>query len=182
MSTRFKLPCDQCAQVHAISPAQAGETLSCACGHSIQVPTLREIRLLEPTERPDRERASSDWNLQRGLLFVGGALLLAIAALTTWSIWPQRQALVISQPAFQEINFDVQQLNPNEAWDAWQHLRQQTLEVRTTPEYLDNRKKYRELSYILYAAWAGAAIGLSMIGASLLWPALRPSAAQRPSA
>jgi hypothetical protein len=172
MSTRFKLPCDQCSHVHPISPTQAGETLSCDCGHSILVPTLREIRALEPLERPDAEHTSPDWNVQRGLLFVGGALLLAIAALATWRIWPQRDALVTTQPAFQEINFDVQRLNPNEAWDAWEHLRQQTLEFRVTPEYLSNRKKYRELSYLLYAAWSGAAIGLVMIGGSLLWPAL----------
>jgi hypothetical protein len=156
--------------VHPVSPTQAGETLTCACGRTLTVPTLREIRSLEPLEQADRAPTSSDWNVQKGSLFVGGALLLAIAALATWRLLPQRQALNTSQPAFQEISFDVHDLDPLQAWEYWEYLRKQTLEFRMTPEFLENRAKYRELSYLLYAVWAAAAVGLALIAASLVWP------------
>jgi hypothetical protein len=136
----------------------------------VTVPTLREIRLLEPLDALDSRQASPDWNVQRGLLFVGGVLLLAVASLATWRILPQRQTLNIARPAFKEIDFDVQRLNPLEAWDAWNHLRQQTLEFRVTPEYLENRTKHRELSMYLYAAWAAAAVGLALMVAAVVWP------------
>lgn len=173
MPTRFKLPCGQCGHVHPVSPTQAGETLPCDCGHSILVPTLREMRALEPLEPPRSDRTSADWDLQRGLLFVGGVVLLAIAALTTWKLWPQRHALVTTQPEMKQLEVDIPNLKPIEAWEVWEYrpgLRKLTLEFRNTPEYLENRKKYRELSYLLYAAWFGAAVGLAMIGVSLLWP------------
>jgi hypothetical protein len=171
MSTRFKLPCPQCARVHPVSPSQAGESVACECGQALLVPTLREIRTLEPVETGvDRGRPASDWDVQRGLLFVAGVLLLSIAALTTWRILPQRQALNVAQPAFREIDFDVQSLSPLQAWEAWDHFRQQTLEVRATPEYLENRKQFHELSMYLYAAWTAAAVGLLLIGAAVMWP------------
>jgi hypothetical protein len=76
--------------------------------------------------------------------------------------------LNIRQPAFREIDIDVQQLTPVQAWEAWEHFRQQKLEFRTTPDYLKNRARYRELSLYLYTAWVAAAAGVLLIAGSML--------------
>jgi hypothetical protein len=100
--------------------------------------------------------------------------MVAGAALTTWRILPQRQILNTQRPAFREIEFDVQLLTPLQAWEAWEHLRQQKLEFRATPEYLANRQQYREFSLYLYVAWAFAAIGMVIVAVALAWPRPRP--------
>jgi hypothetical protein len=169
MPARYQLACPNCSTVHTVSPAQAGETLACDCGHPLAVPTLRELRTREPVVAEGDARRSADWNLWQGLLFVGGAILIVIGALTTWRILPQRQALDLQRPEFREIDFNVQMLSLPQAWQAWEHFREQKLEFRTTPEYLENRERYRELSGYLYAAWGVAAVGLTLIGTALWW-------------
>ncbi len=42
-------------------------------------------------------------------------------------------------------------------------FRQQKLDFRLTPEFLENRAQYRELSIYLYAAWVVAAVGLLLV-------------------
>jgi hypothetical protein len=154
---------------------QAGETIFCGCGAAVEVPTLRELRSLEPAvfQASDRSRPAGRWSAERGIAFTTGALLILAAAITHWQIAPRRAVLEIRQPAFQEINFDVQRLSPLQAWEAWEHFRDEKLEYRVTPQYLENRAKHRELSYYLYAAWTAAAIGLATIIASLAWPRTR---------
>jgi hypothetical protein len=178
MPQQFKLPCPQCSTPHIVSQSQAGESLSCGCGKSLVVPTLRELRTLEPAVEAHTPDGAPDWDIQRGLLFVGGALLITIGALITWRVLPQRQALNIRQPTFQEIDFDVQMLTLLQAWEAWEHFRQQKLEFRATPEFLENREQFRELSIYLYVAWALATIGLLLVVGTALWPR-RPSPAAR---
>jgi hypothetical protein len=130
------------------------------------------MRTLEPAAVQPDSSSVPTWDLQRGMLFVAGALMVAAAALTTWRILPQRQALNTRQPAFREIEFDVQLLTPIQAWDAWEHLREQKLEFRATPEYLASRAQYREFSLYLYVAWAAAALGVLLMAGALVGPRL----------
>jgi hypothetical protein len=135
------------------------------------VPTLRELRRLEPVQQAVPTSGSSDsWDLQRGSLFVIGMVLLAAAIVAHARIQPQRQQLDTARPAFQELEFDIQRLTPLQAWEAWEYFQEQDLQVRATPQYLENQAKYRELSYFLYGAWACAGLGAVLAGLSLVWP------------
>jgi hypothetical protein len=152
-----------------VANSQAGEAISCACGQTVDVPTLRELRTL-PTADASAPGTRPAWSVARGALFVAGALMIASAALAVWQIAPRRARLEVSQPTFAELEFDVQTLSPLQAWDAWEHFRAQKLEYRATPKFIEERAKYRELSYYLYAAVAAGAIGLLLMAASLVWP------------
>lgn len=168
---RYLLPCPQCSRQIAVKPTQAGDPIHCDCGFTNTAPTLAEIKQLEPEPVADTaDKPRRRWSVQRGIAFTLGAYLLIAAGLVQWRIAPQRAALDIRQPAFKEINFDVQRLQPLDAWEAWLHFRDQKLEYRATPEYLENRVKYRELSYYLYAGWLAAALGLAAILGAILWP------------
>lgn len=170
MSHRYLLPCPGCHQPLPVSTTQAGETLTCGCGRVATIPTLREIKALPlaPSAVADI-RTRSTWSVQRGLVFVSGALLIAASVLAYWQIAPRRRALDIRRPDFVELTIDVQQLTPLQAWDAWEHFRDQKLEFRDTPKFIENRAKYRELSYYLYTAAAGACLGSALILGSTLW-------------
>lgn len=171
MSQQFKLPCPACGQPLIVSPPQAGETRTCRCGEQTVVPTLREVRQLEPIEsQSSAPRPGRGWNAMRGTLFVAGILLLAIGAYGHFRFAPLRQDLNIEQPEFEELSIDIQTVTPMQAWDAWDHFRRQSLEYRDTPRFLADRKRYQEMSFYLYLFWGLALIGIGLVAASLLLP------------
>ena len=175
MSQQFKLPCPSCDQSIAIATTQAGESLTCDCGETIVVPTLREIRQLEPLNADAAPAATgTGWDPIRGGLFVTGIVLIAIGAYGHFRIQPMRNALNIEKPSFRELDFDVQTLTPMQAWEAWDHFRRQSLEFRSTPVFLANRERHRELSLYIYLFWGCASVGLALATASLVMPG-RPS-------
>ncbi len=176
MNPAYRLNCPKCQRTLAITPAQAGESLTCECGHELTVPTLRQLRQL-PTCNTDQGAAArptgppaKPWSRSRGFTFALGLLLVAVGVLVHFRLAPQRKALDISPPAFQEIDRDVQQLPAKESWDAWKYFRQQKLDDRPTPDFVKNRSKHRELTALLYAAWATTASGLALMAAAWLWP------------
>ncbi|MCA9150622.1 MAG: hypothetical protein KDA92_15025 [Planctomycetales bacterium] len=170
MSNRFILPCPECQAPLSVGLTQAGETVTCSCGAQVLVPALRELKLLpsaSPTHSSAGQRA---WSTQRGLAFVCGVLMIAAAAMLYWRISPQRAAINIEKPAFRELTIDLDTLKPLDAWAAWVHFRDQTLDYRNTPKYIENRVVHAELSYYLYAAVAAGVLGLSLVVGSVLWP------------
>ena len=171
MTLRYRLPCPNCNGHLDVAPPQAGENLRCHCGASVVVPTLRELRRLPPVEPPVADqRNRPGWDLLRGTLFVVGMLLLASGLLAHLKISPQRQRLDLARPAFRELNFDIQVLTPVQAWEAWDYFRQQDLETRLTPRYLENRAKHRTLTYYLLSAWTFVGAGAALAIAAVAWP------------
>ena len=135
------------------------------------VPPLREIRSLPVASEPDATSRGrrAGWSAARGAVFVAGLLLVAVGALVQWRVGPERARLNINRPVIEEVTIDdVQRLTPREAWEAWVRFRDQKLEFRPTPKYLENRSQYREYSYYLYAGWAAAAAGVIAILVSLV--------------
>lgn len=83
MSQQYLLPCP-CGQTIPIEISQAGRSVTCAsCGESIEVPTMREIRQLEPVELPADEAPSGEWTTLRNSLFAGGFAITTIALIFT---------------------------------------------------------------------------------------------------
>ena len=73
----YQLTC-ACGVQHAVSPSQAGQTLTCSCGNSLAIPTLRglkELPVVEPTA-PAKGRTTSAATSSRPSILTG--LLVAI--------------------------------------------------------------------------------------------------------
>ena len=173
MTPRYQLPCPSCSDHLEVALPQAGEMLRCACGAEVIVPTLRELRRLEPLPQTAMAAGSpAVWDLQCGSLFVIGMLLLAAGILAHLRIYPQRQQLDTARPPFRELEFKIQSLTPLQAWEAWDYFQRQDLQIRVTPQYLENQAKYRKLSYFLVGAWGCAGLGAGLAGLSFLWPRL----------
>ena len=170
MPQRYQFPCPSCSKVLLITTSQAGETLTCSCGATVDVPTLREIRQLDtaadeaPTQRP------AAWNPTLKALFVAGMLMLAFGALGHWRVEPQRSVLVTDRPKIQEVSDeDLENLPLMRAWSIWEAYRDVSLESREiTPMFLANRAKHRELSLYLYFFWGLGGVGIILIVASLV--------------
>lgn len=85
MATRYLLPCT-CGKTTPVEVSQAGETLTCACGNALKVPTLRGLKELpladeEPRAGRPAEKAV-DWSAARGALFSLSLLVFVVASLT----------------------------------------------------------------------------------------------------
>ncbi len=167
MSQRYQLPCPSCSAVLKVSTTQAGESLTCSCGKEVLVPTLRELRQLDTAADEISAAKTSSWSPLRGGLFVSGICLIAVAAIGHWRIDGQRRELDIAQPEFRKISFDVQTLTLSGAWQAWTHFRDQSLDFRETPQFVENRRKHRELTAYLYGFWTAAGVGALLVIVSL---------------
>ena len=83
MTEAFLLPC-ACGQKVRVGKAQAGQAVRCACGKSLNVPTLRGMRELEsapPDESPTKARKAATWSYWHGTAFSGGLAVAAISLL-----------------------------------------------------------------------------------------------------
>jgi hypothetical protein len=76
MSQLYLLPCS-CGQKTPVSVAQAGGHVTCACGKSLPVPTLRGLRELEiaPAAAPEKKPG---WSRVHGAVFASGLTVAAI--------------------------------------------------------------------------------------------------------
>jgi hypothetical protein len=82
MAQHYLLPCPSCGAKNPVETRQAGETVPCACGKPLSVPTLRGLRQLEPAanEAPPPEAAPKrGWSPIHGFMFSLG-LIVAIGA------------------------------------------------------------------------------------------------------
>lgn len=131
---------------------------------------MREVKALPRAAADATPTKPGGWSLMRGWLFVAGSLVLLLAGLAHSQIAPQRNQLDIRQPKFEPLQFDVQRISLTGAWDAWKHFRDLELDYRQTPEFLENRKKHRELSFFLYTAWACGLVGLGLMVGTAVWP------------
>lgn len=76
---KYLLVCPACNSRIAVETGQAGQTIRCSCGNSLEVPSIRGLRALEQVA--DDRPAAASWTKRKGLLFLGGAMLaLALVA------------------------------------------------------------------------------------------------------
>ena len=79
---KYLLPCPACNSQLPVETGQAGQTIRCSCGKSLEVPSIRGLRALEQVA--DERPATAAWTKRKGLAFLGGAMssgaLVAAAA------------------------------------------------------------------------------------------------------
>lgn len=174
MSLRYLLPCS-CGHKIAIAPRQAGETLVCRCGKSVEVPTLREIRQLAEDGHQALPSGRGSWNLIRGLAFaIGTAVLFSGLAVMAFFGF-RRTQLDLRQPSLDDVQYpyEIMDFTPSKAWDMWtQAFRGKTLSRRVTPRFLVHRK-YADI-WGRYMIMAGIMAGLGAVfalGSLIPWSA-----------
>src|SRR6476660_2602728 len=83
---KYLLPCPACNSRLPVETGQAGQTIRCSCGTSVEVPSIRGLRTLEPLA--DEPPAAATWTTRKGFLFLGAAIsigaLLAAAVVAAF--------------------------------------------------------------------------------------------------
>lgn len=76
MSTKYLFPCS-CGQIEWIETTQAGQTISCSsCGQVRQIPTLGQIKNLEPAPEEEGKKKEETGALRRAFFLLGIVLLI----------------------------------------------------------------------------------------------------------
>ncbi len=169
----YLLKCDTCGRENEIVLRQAGESIGCACGVQLEIPTLREIRKLPEME--DRTLSSGrSWSRAQGVLFTLGLLVTVLTVIAASYAMYWRSSLYVEPLTAKDVTFllDMDVLTPTMAWDAWvKQFRDYDLGSRQEPIHIANRKLARNLLISSIVAAIMAALGLAaMVAATLMKP------------
>jgi len=167
MPHHYLLPCS-CGQKVRVANAQAGGQVTCRCGKSLSVPTLRGLRELEFAP-PELQRAlGPGWSPIHGAIFAVGLLAGAAGlALVTYSLW--RYTLLVHSDLASDRSRDVVQfesasidkLTAPQMLGAWTELIDEGLGEKRTPIWVAAREKIAQ--YKRWMALGGGTIALGLL-------------------
>lgn len=151
----YLLPCT-CGQKTVVSTARAGETVRCACGAELQVPTMRALAALERADAtsggPAKRRARAWEDRHRAaFLFVLGSLVCLGVAAYLWITLP----VVIPTLNPEEIAQAVKNATPAEAFFVYEEMKKGLQEPIADP----NEKSRRLMLWGIGIAVVLAAVG-----------------------
>ncbi len=160
MSSKYLLPC-LCGLQIAIEPRQAGETVVCQCGAKIQVPSMLEIRALEPAPvESTSPRPAEAWGWRQLLKMLGVILLLV--AIISWVLLERPVSRFKVMPP-EILQRSAQELTPSQTWDQWQWAKR-GLDRRIDQQYVDAMLRFRIWQSVFVFLPALAGVGLIAVG------------------
>ncbi|MBQ9456831.1 MAG: hypothetical protein Q4A17_09485 [Thermoguttaceae bacterium] len=114
----YQIPCE-CGRIHEVTKPQAGSELTCECGRTVSVPTLREIDDFPIVERAETRKEAlslhshSGTRQKRGgllFLFFVGFLLFGGLSFYFFQTCPKEPTVAGAE-------------SPYDVWQVWQSLR-----------------------------------------------------------
>ena len=152
MRVKYLLPCP-CGKEVPVDTTQAGQSVECECGQSMEVPTLKGLRALQQVA-PDQPtpRKSAEWGARQAT-FVVGLVITLIGGSMVLRFYSARPT---------EVGYaqQVQRLSPRQTWDLWQNLRTGA----RVPAF--TRDPFAEVvSY--YRLWMAMAIAVAVLGVAI---------------
>ena len=129
MPASYYLDC-QCGKRLTVEPRQAGSQLTCDCGATLEVPTLRGLQSLPRAEdRP--EQTAAVWTVRQAVATAGVLLALMLFSMGCWYWWQERQfqnyraGLEDKTQLVEAMNTDVakhlEEATPLQAWRYWEY-------------------------------------------------------------
>jgi hypothetical protein len=167
MSKTYLLPCS-CGARTAVGVQQAGQTLQCECGATLEVPTMRGLSRLEEVTEPIESRAVArrrSWGLRERLFFVG--LLIAVPAFAFsgyfyYSLARFEHGLnaLVEDP-------DLTGVAPAQTWQLWIRIQRDVPLSQSLQSFAVERVR-RNWRLTLYSGIAVGICGLLLAGSGLL--------------
>jgi hypothetical protein len=127
--SKYVLTCN-CGHKLLVVPGQAGGTVKCQCGATVEVPTLRALREL-PLAESDSQAAGGQaaaarkvegrtWGVRQGVMSACLILAAVCLAVAGFAWWTQPSLPRFDPDAYQQlIDQRIDSLTPVEAWHAW---------------------------------------------------------------
>lgn len=163
MPDQFLLPCE-CGQAIPIEVSQAGQEVTCSCGRSMSVPSMRAIRQLEPaktnTSAPAEKAA---WNPVKGFIFGFGALLIVGGLITAGHSYFVYSRVADYKPSNAELDLQLEQidkLTADHLWEFWKVNLEHPLEPAGTSPFAIIQGMARDKQQQIYGGLIAAMVGL----------------------
>ncbi len=161
MTNEYLLPCD-CGHSNRVGARQAGETIECACGARLDVPTMREMRRLEPVVE-GAARHKTAWGPRQGLAFLG--LLVAALGLAAGGYF---YFIVTPRPTdFAATQAQLDSIGPADAWQYWKIVRK-GIPLNLTGEAAESLEQARKARWGIRVSLGLTAAGLALAASGLL--------------
>jgi hypothetical protein len=168
---QYLLPCGACGKKHAVDPSQAGQQLACACGASLEVPSLRGLRGLERAEAASGERPGRAWTPGRGVVFAAGVLLAVLGLLIAGYSLLARSGIDTSEPPPADLKSwyeGIEAMTPAQMLEVWQgEVRARGLGPYVPPRHLIAQEFARRCRIIMFVGLVLTAVGVAASAASL---------------
>lgn len=165
---RYLLTCS-CGQATPVGPAQAGGTLQCSCGQTLNIPTLRGLRELPLAD--EANTATSDWSDLRGALFVGGVLIVLLgASLGGYFTYAASKIDTVDESTKLEARSiaAIDKLGVDEIYSIWKDVKKVQLEEAETSPHVKAMREFQWKSRAAGVSFAAALLGLLGIIGSLV--------------
>jgi hypothetical protein len=172
----YLLPCS-CGQKVGITTAQAGAQVTCICGKSLAVPTLRGIRELEIAPQETNKKSAGRWSLVHGALFASG-LLIASIGVVFLAFFGLRYIQLGASPFTRDITDAVvraeqqriDKLTPTQALAEWSEYVKEGLGEPEEPPWVKANKVLAGYKSAIRASIAALIAGTVLSVAALLLP------------
>jgi len=166
MVGHYFLPCT-CGKKNVVDSGLAGTTIICQCGATLQVPKLRELRLLEAESQsaPPVLKATAGTRplgclfgalLSTALIAIlvtGGAMFLRSRIDVTWSV----------EKDLAEGNRQIDRMAVDQAYEIWKNFADSGLGSPQPPPYIRNLQMADRLWHI--AMVSGGVLGMCLLSA-----------------
>jgi len=116
---KYLVPC-VCGREHEVDAGQAGDRLTCDCGATVTVPTLRQLRQMPTVREQSAAETGPIWGFRQAAMTL--CLLAAAACLVVaGASWFSEQPVPTIDPTAYAQNVDrrVRQLTPLQGWRRW---------------------------------------------------------------
>lgn len=170
---RYLLSCE-CGKTVPVEVRQAGGRVPCACGATLDVPTLRRLRHL-PVEEDVPSAVRAPWTVRHGAIAAGLILAGILAAVVLWIRVTEPKVESFDPETWRQGVGDwLEGMSPAEAWESWLTLYRPLAEqgfrefqFGLTPAQVEqlSRKRFLETA-LLIAAGLFSVASLAVV----LWP------------
>lgn len=173
---KYRFPCPQCGNVAIVSEDQSGAELRCSeCGTTAPLPTLMQMRRLEPADAQsgrsadprqiDQARSRRGWGAG---LFTIGLLLVLLGGGGALAFWYVRERIEIYEVDEAELDkqFDaVREMPAGEAYRFWEYVRDRELtqEPRETPITIQSREQHATMGTAIIVSLVVLAVGALLL-------------------
>lgn len=168
MSQNYLLTC-KCGKKISVGSGQAGGKTKCACGQTVEIPELRELRKLPKADASKAEASGKDSdkdavNMTPLRVFFSVSVLMAIVALLiAGNLGYQRSKLDIGIPDEQVRVMEadaMDKLTAAQAYDVWREFRLKGLRSMGGSPWHDAQREFAEITQMIQRSLFVAGLGI----------------------
>lgn len=174
MPIQYLLPCS-CGRKIPVETRQAGGSISCECGASLEVPRLLEVKKLErAATQGGITKNKPVWGIAQGMILSGIVILIVIAVFSVLELrYGQGNPYDSLTP--EQMHAAFAKMKPIDTWETWRYF-----QIHGYNPQKDNTERFFEGLYaqrqliLTFLTIAGAG-GVALLVAGILIRRKRPS-------